>query len=410
MRRTVAATALSLGRSHLPHRSRAFERPPGAQKAAILLAELASAPCAFSPVAADAPLALYGAGNLGHLARDFLNIVGLKPVMVIDRDVARLAHKPAWSGVPLLDADEAAKFAKDGISIAVCVVTSPYVPIERSLEQLGFEDIVPFYDVAESFRAVHPLSNGWFAAPLTALDQAKTVEVLTRWDDDISRAHHLQFLAWRRLREEWVFDAAPIPDCVRFFIPEITRVLRDDEVLLDAGAHHGDVTNAFIQQTKGAFRQIVAIEPDSFNRARFMVGLADDPRITIYDYALAEDEGEALFHIGLGYVSQLSATGSLRIATRPLDALGLSPSFVKLHLEGAELAALKGAIQTLLGCRPLVAATVYHNEDGIWKTALWMMETLINYRLLFRAHAWCGTGAVIYGIPNERCGSSGRAR
>ena len=42
-------------------------------------------------------------------------------------------------------------------------------------------------------------------APLTPLDQEKTAEVLARWDDDVSRAHHLQFLAWRRLREEWIF-------------------------------------------------------------------------------------------------------------------------------------------------------------------------------------------------------------
>ena len=27
----------------------------------------------------------------------------------------------------------------------------------------------------------------------------------------------------------------------------------------------------------------------------------------------------------------------MRVTTRPLDALGLSPSFVKLHLEGASL-------------------------------------------------------------------------
>ena len=65
---------------------------------------------------------------------------------------------------------------------------------------------------------------------------------------------------------------------------------------------------------------------------------------------------------------------------------------------------MRGARQTLIDCRPIVAATVYHNDDGIWRTALWLMETLPRYRFLFRLHSWCGTGAVIYAIPYERIG------
>ena len=406
MQSMVAATPLSFGGSHLAHRTRGFKRPPDADQAAMLLAELATAPCAFSPVAADVPLALYGAGNMGRLARDFLATVGRKPVMVIDRDARRLAQEPSWTGERLVHPDEMAEFAKDGLRIAVCVVTAPYVPIERSLQQLGFEDIVPFYDLAESFRGVHPLSNGWFAAPLTAFDREKTAEVLARWDDDVSRAHHLQFLAWRRLREEWVFDAAPTPDCARFFIPEVARVLNDDEFLLDAGAHDGSVSQAFVRHTKGAFRRIAAIEPDPSNRARLEANLQfwlpADPRVTVYDCALADDEGEALFHDGLDYASQLSPTGRMRVTTRPLDALDLSPTFVKIHLEGGELTALKGARKILLGIRPIVATTVYHNADGIWKTPHWLMQLLPNYRFFFRAHSWCGTGGVVYAIPKER--------
>ncbi len=406
MQRSVVATALSVGKSRLPHRSRAFERPPGAAKAVILLAELATAPCAYSPVAADLPLALYGAGNLGRLARDFLNIVGHKPVMAIDRDAGRRAQEPSWSSIPLLDFDQAPEYATDALRVAVCIVTTPYVPIERSLRQLGFDDIVPFYDLAESFRAMHPLSNGWFAAPLTALEQAKTAEVLARWDDDVSRAHHLQFLAWRRLREEWVFDAAPTLDCARFFIPEVVGVLNDDEFLLDAGAHDGSVSQGFGRHTKNAFRRIAAIEPDPANRARLNANLqswlSTDSRVTVHDCALAETGGEVPFHDGLDYASQLSPTGRLRVATVPLDALGFTPTFVKFHLEGGELPALKGARETLLANRPIVATTVYHNADGIWKTPHWLMQLLPDYRFLFRAHSWCGTGAVVYAIPQER--------
>jgi FkbM family methyltransferase len=392
----------------LPHKARSFNEPPSAAQAASLLEELATVPCAYSPATADRPLALYGAGNLGRLARDFLRAVGQDVALAIDRNARDPTNDPYWSGVRLLHPDDVTEAEKNNVRLAVSVVTSPYVPLESSLLNRGFKDVAPFYDLAESFRHLHPLSNGWFAGPLTAPDQANTANVLARWDDDVSRAHHLQFLAWRRLREEWTFEGAEVPKCSRFFIPEVAAVLRDDEFLLDGGAHHGSVMEAFLQQTKGAFRQIVAIEPDPVNRTRLKDTLRKvapgDARFTVCDFALADDEGEALFHSGLDYACQLSPTGRTRVRTSPLDALGVAPTFIKLHLEGAELAALKGAKRTLLEARPLVAATVYHNDDGIWRTASWLMQTLPRYRFLFRNHSWCGTGAVVYAIPDERSG------
>lgn len=390
----------------MPHTARSFDALPGPDRAAALLDELANAHCRYRPVQADLPLVLYGAGNLGRLARDYLITIRRDFVIAIDRDAGRMAREPAWAGISVLRPEEVPGAAKRGVRLAVSVVTTPYVPLENALLADGFEDVIPFYDLAESFRHVHPLSNGWFAPPFDTQDCDNTAAVLARWDDDTSRAHHLQFLAWRRLREEWSFAAASVANDNRFFIPEVACALRDDEVFLDAGAYHGGVIETFIRHTDGAFRQIVAIEPDPAN-SKVLVEtlhrrLPQDARITVLDCALSDAEGEASFHDGLDYASQLAGTGCMRVMRRRLDSLGLSPTFIKLHLEGAELPTLKGARGTLLKSRPLVTATVYHNDDGIWRTADWLMRTLPDYRFLFRTHSWCGTGAVIYAIPGER--------
>lgn len=390
----------------LPHKARSFAGLPGQSQAPRLLDEIADARATYGPVPADRPLALYGAGNLGRLARDFLRAVGKDFTLVIDKNARALEGHAGWPGARVLDPDDVGSAEKARVRFAVSIVTSAYVPIERMLLDRGFIDVVPFYDLAESFRHLHPLTNGWFAAALTADDRANTARILAHWADDISRAHHLQFLAWRRLREEWSFRPAPIPEGDRFFIPEVTAALGSDEFLLDGGAHHGGVVEAFLRHTNRTFRHIVAVEPDGITRARLAENLQSllpgDARVMIADCALSDIEREAVFHNGLGYASQLSSTGSTRVMTRRIDSLGLSPTFVKLHLEGAELAALKGAKQTLLNRRPIVAATIYHNDDGIWRTADWLMQTLPDYRFLFRNHAWCGTGAVVYAIPQER--------
>jgi FkbM family methyltransferase len=283
--------------------------------------------------------------------------------------------------------------------IAVSVVTSSYVTIERSLAARGCVDVVPFYDLAESLRGQHPLANGWFAEPLAAADQCQIEGVLAGWDDDVSRAHHLQFIAWRRLREEWTFEGAPV-STERYFIPEVAAAVHDGETFLDGGAHHGAVSLAFAAMV--ASPRIVVVEPDSGNRAVLGERLRGLSQTAVLDCALAAQDGIAAFSEGYGYASKLSAFGQAQVSTRSVDSLDVEPTFIKLHLEGGELNALRGARETLHAHRPIVTATVYHNADGLWRTAAWLMHELDGYRFLFRNHCWCAAGAVVYAIPRER--------
>jgi len=349
-----------------------------------LLAHIEGAPCA-TPPDINTPVILYGAGKLGRFACEYLKAVGQDPPQTFDCDSSPAKVREALNS---------------GLPIAVSIVTFAYAPIEQALAERGFETVVPFYDLTEKYKHLHPLSNGWFATGLTEDDYSNFEKVLSAWGDDQSRASHLQFLAWRKLREEWALSS--IPKGERFFIPEITSILNNNEVFLNVGAHHGTVSRAFIAQTFGLFKQLIAIEPDYKNYEILTSNLPKDSRISTLNSIIAETSKEVVFHDGLGYASQIAKTGKRFAWSESLDGLKFEPTFIKLHLEGGELPALKGARKTLLKYRPIIAATVYHNEDGIWKTPLWLMETLPDYKFLFRLHSWCGTGAVVYAIPKER--------
>lgn len=388
------------------HVARHFELPPDRQRARDLLEDLNGAACRFGPRSPRAPLVIYGAGNLGRLAYEHLRITGCDVRLVVDRQADELQVDPFWAGVRIADPAKIEQDLRATALLAVSVATVPFVPLEAALIEAGWHDVVPFYDIAESLRERHPLSNGWFAGHLGTRDVCRTAEVLDAWHDDVSRAHHLQFIAWRRLREEWAFGGAPITLQDRFFIAEVMERLDATGVFVDAGAHHGSVTEKIVAMTGGSFASIVAIEPDAESRvafARLQAGL--DPqvasRISVLPVALDATERQRAFHGGLGYASQLSATGEAVLQTRSLDALDLAPDFIKLHLEGGELDALRGGIETLRRHRPIVAVTTYHNADGIWRTPAFLMERLENYRFLMRLHSWCGTGAVVYAIPEE---------
>ncbi|WP_084366208.1 hypothetical protein [Rhizobium sp. RU36D] len=374
-----------------------------------LIEEIGAAKADCGPVRLedDDPLVLYGAGNLGRLARDHLNLVGRPIALVVDRDAAALSADPSWGGLPMAAPDNVPMSVKENGILAVSIVNFAFAPLQAALNDAGWKRVVPFYDVAEAFRDRHPLSNGWFAGEFAADDVTAMKQVVSAWSDDLSRAHYLQFVAWRRLREEWSFDEAPINIADRFFIPEVKAVLTDREVFVDAGAYDGIVLRRMIDETGGNFASIHAIEPDPHSASALSETVATLPpdmreKVTVSDALLAADARDARFHAGLGYASQIAATGQTVRRTTPLDILDIAPSFVKLHLEGGELSALIGAQTMLLTHRPLLAITVYHNADGIVAIPEWLRNTLSDYRFLFRLHSWCGTGAVVYAIPEER--------
>lgn len=283
--------------------------------------------------------------------------------------------------------------------MAVCVVADPYVAIEWSLRGRGHTEVVPFYDLAQAWRGDdHPLSNGWVAPPFTDLDYRKISRTYASFGDDVSRAHYLQFLAWRRLREEWYFDFAPVTNVDRYFPPEVTVVLRDDETFLDCGSYDGRVSLKFAINRSFNYRRIVMVEPDSKNRVGGWRGSRDD----VLDCALAEIKCRRPFFGGFGFASKIGWHGRDLVDCKRVDDLDVAPTFIKLHLEGGELDALAGARETVAKYRPIIAATVYHDSSGIWATMDWMMSTFHDYQFLFRNHCWCGSGAVVYAIPVER--------
>jgi FkbM family methyltransferase len=385
-----------------------YAQNPDVATATQLIDTIAARHVQLFPRTIDKPLVLYGAGNLGRLAKAYLDICGIPVSCVADAQAHLARRDPFWEGVHIAYPFEISELDKETCLVAVCIVTTPYDPIRCQLAEQGWQDIVPFYDIAEAYRDRHPLANGWFAGSLTPGGLSAMQEVASGWNDDSSRAHHLQFLAWRRLREEWVFPEAPITIDDRYFIPQLFSMLHAGESFLDIGAHFGEASIRFAQAVRGTFQHITAIEPDPDNMVHlkdaFSKTFTDNQlsRVTLMDQVLDEQAGICRFCDGLDYASQISPLGNRQTPVKTLDELVLEPSFIKLHLEGRELAVLKGGRETLRRSRPIIATTAYHNHEGLWELPLWLMQNLQDYRFLLRLHGWCGTGLVIYALPAER--------
>lgn len=380
---------------------------PDTSAAIAQLADILSAPPGSGPRVIDGPFALYGAGKLGRMAMDFFGHAQLAPAVVVDANAEQVRHIPCWQSCSVLLPGEVPAHMKRTLPLVVSVATVCFTELADTLRRQGWQEVVPLYDVMEAYRRCYPVGNGWFMGDLNQTEQVMVEQVLAGWSDDLSRAHHLQFIAWHRLRQDWIFNDAPIDLERRYFIPEVVSILRDQEVFVDVGAHKGEIAKVFRETVNNGFAEILMFEPDARNADVIKAGLQSLPeyvrrRHRLLPQALCRQTGKQPFFSQLGYGSQLCWFGHDMVEVTALDDTDIAPSYLKLHLEGHELDALQGAEKTIRRHRPIIAVTTYHSEAGLWQLPSWLMATLMDYRFYLRLHSWCGTGAVMYCLPNER--------
>jgi FkbM family methyltransferase len=375
------------------------------------LDEIAGAGGEFQPVSVDRNLVLYGGGDLGRMSRRYFDAIGIPISLVVDQNAEAVSASSEWSNLKVMQSSQVPQSEKASSLLAVCISTAPFVPIQQELAQGGWAKIVPVYDVVEAYRDRHPLSNGWFGQRFSPNDLENLRNALLLWQDDVSRAHHLQFIAWRMLRQEWSFQSAPVDVSNRYFIPEVVRMLHQREHFLDVGAYEGKVISRFTDLMDGRFEHIWAVEPDAVNLSMLESKLRElnekhPGRVTVIPRAVSSSVRLARFAGGLGYASQLTALGDAEVAVTDIDSLAVEPTVIKLHLEGEEFAALEGAMRTIRGTRPIIMTTSYHNSLGLSDLPLLLMRNLSGYRFYMRLHGWVGTAAVVYAIPEERYASA----
>jgi len=376
---------------------------PDSSSASALLQEIFSGEPAQPQRDDTRSVVLYGAGELGRLALDFLIHVGIKVEFALDR--AARDGDLLGGLIPVYRPEQSPGL--DNHLILVTTVNVPYSEISEQLKKRGLKRVLPFYDYALQFADRHPLNNGWFSGPLTIDDQRNITKVISGFWGARSLAAYLQFLAWRVLREDWVFDDAVVFNGDRFFIDPVQEILSDEECFLDVGAYDGRAFLHFLTVTGEKFNSALLIEPDEKNFLSLQQTIEKLPqeivkRITLLNGALSSASGKHAFAQGFDFASRLWDIKQNEVEVFRLDDLKFPVSFIKMHIEGEEYEALKGGLTQIKTHRPILAITVYHNRDGLWKTPMLLQETLSEYIFVFRMHSWCGTGAVIYGIPKER--------
>jgi len=78
------------------------------------------------------------------------------------------------------------------------------------------------------------------------------------------------------------------------------------------------------------------------------------------------------------------------------------PTFIKMDVEGAELAALRGTTRFIRTRRPILAVASYHRQSHLWAVPLLISSAADAYCYFLRPHQLEGYELVCYAVPSER--------
>ena len=286
----------------------------------------------------------------------------------------------------------------------------PLDEVRRQMFQYGVSRVISvahlFWKHEQIFLPYYFLDR-----PERILPQAEMVKAAFHlFADEASRREFGAQVQWRL----WLdFAALGKPVRHKHYFPPDLFLPRDDEVFIDAGAFQGDTLRDFLELRGGAFRRYVALEPDPANIAslvKFIDGLDVKlaSRIRVVPLALSNARGRVRFAARGTQSSAISETGGLEVETASLDALlgDKPPTHIKMDIEGAEPLALAGAEHSIRQSLPVLAISVYHEYDHLWRIPLQMQAFSEHYRLFLRPHGEACWDLICYAVPIDRLLSS----
>jgi len=212
-------------------------------------------------------------------------------------------------------------------------------------------------------------------------------------------------LSLLRYRSTGVFKYLPKSSFPQYLHPNLS--LTDEETMIDGGAWQGDTAEFFLDNFEEM--HIISLEPDPKNykvlqtlknryKERFLplqYGLWNK-NTTLY-FKSTDVMGDKQ---SIGCL--INDQGDIKIKVKSLDTivsqLKITPSYIKMDIEGAEYEAILGAAQTIQRYKPKLAICLYHKPEDLWQLPKLIHEIRDDYTF-YLGHHFCGwTETVLYAL------------
>jgi len=346
-------------------------------------------------------LVLYGAGEASHLFVEIIMFtLDIFPALVLDKSFSSpgLYHNiPAYS-------IENCTWPIERRSKALVVVSTGKQSIENEIISIslahGFCDVIPMmsiYEIHNPFSQPSRLySDGYQYFHQCSESIISAFDLL---EDDISEAVFCGVFHNHCTR-----IPAPVPMRHKFEhnFPKDLPFSINYESYLCCGADSHQLSFA-LNMLHDKIRHLFVIDPmiegPMVNDFNFKV----NANITMIPCALGNSEGIVRFtrkssSRSTTFGCRISSSGETFARLTSIDTIAstFNASFISMDIEGAELDALKGSINLLNRCRPILAICLYHSVDHLWSILNFLHGLDLGYKFWIRNYSSFSSETVLY--------------
>lgn len=180
-----------------------------------------------------------------------------------------------------------------------------------------------------------------------------------------------------------------------------------DEIFIDGGCFDAGTIAQFQQWNGGLYSRVFAFEPAEvlFKECKGIVK-ANGYRADIINAGLYSFSGKVSFNSNIDGNARIDENGIDSIQVTSLDEFlekhGERVTFIKMDIEGSEMEALKGCVQTINRDHPKLAICIYHRMEDLWEIPFWIIKNFPQYRIYVGHHAPTHCETVLYARWEER--------
>ena len=222
-------------------------------------------------------------------------------------------------------------------------------------------------------------------------------------DDDLSKKTFLSVIEYRKLLD---------PICLR--VSEYDQYCHPCidfagcKVLFDVGAWVGDTAIKFAKLIDQNGK-IVAFEPTPHSMADLCKNIHDEGlenKVIPVAAGVSDRNGYAWLQLAQHSGSNsISSTGSVLVNITTIDdfcnEVKMVPNLIKMDIEGSEMAALRGAKNTIVKYGPGLQVCIYHHCEDLWGIPLFLKELQPDYKLYLGHHGQDRFETVLYLVRNR---------